>query len=800
MFELLKLIKEYPGVKGGQPLVALSVDYLSLPNTGMVFVVGKSGSGKSTLLHLLGGLDKPSKGDLMIGGKNSRELSEKDLDSYRNSCVGFVFQDFGLISEFTVGQNIGFALELQGRKSDKELISRVLDSLGLSGFADRHIDTLSGGQKQRVAIARALIKNPSVILADEPTGALDDESGNGVLSILKELSEEKLVVVVSHDLEAAKKYADRIIELKDGRVAKDTLVGKSDSIDKERVGIKLYRSRVPFHRGFKIGISAAIHKPLKLFACSMLVAFALSFFGLVTTMTFFDDARARTGVATTMHCESDLFEKNAIITAIKSEYDYMSGNSVKTEKTTETIGVMTSEEDITRLNANSTTGLDFAGVYGKDLYSFQYKNSEGFEDPIPTDQLRSFPSFSGFIDCGEQYLARNGMPMLCGTYPVSSNEIALSKYHSDILLSANPALFGDDVKNLIGTELSIDFKNYGLSQDECLFTVSGVVDTGDINRYYLDRYENSNHMLDSRDREMLAEYLRGSFHCLGYVSPSFSSALSSVFHKDFSSIYSHEGVFFGGISLSEIESNLRPAADDSLSFVLPKYSDMEQYSFFSLDGSEISYQDLARNEVYVDGSHYEIEVYSRLKNFLASAFACIHSAAFDHKMLPEADEYFADSENLNFFNRAEALFRNGDLDSFERAMKTTGFASKIALVVDDFAKPSFEREYVKFVLQSMRSLNASGNFNNQDLDLHSEFMTRYGVKVANCGISEEFDLDAFNGCHEYIRSHQSLRLFARKALCYALFFSIDKARYYSDIYDRISLIVEGGKGASISQN
>ena len=802
MFTIRDLIKEYPGGRHNQPIVALNIDYLSLPDSGMVFVVGKSGSGKSTLLHLLGGLDKPTSGDLLVYGENTSSFSESDLDSYRNSCVGFVFQDFGLIDEFTVRQNIAFALELQNGKSDDEQIARILDSLEMPGFGDRRIDTLSGGQKQRIAIARALVKNPSVILADEPTGALDEESGYGVLSILKELSKKKLVVIVSHDVEAAKRYADRIIKLKDGRIVEDTFESEEKETEKRACQpLTLRKSRIPFFKGLKIGLSAAIHKPFKLVTCSMLVAFALSFFGLVTTLTFFDDARARTGVAMTMHCESDLFQKNAIIEATNSEYDYRSGQTIKSEKTTETVGVMSSDQDVAKLNVSSKAGLDFAGVFGKGLYSFQYKNGSNLEDPLVFDQLHSFLSFSGFIDCGETYLVRNGMPMLFGTYPTASNEIAISKYHGEILAMSNPELFDGDIENVLGTKLSIDFKNYDLSSDKSFFTITGIVDTGDINDYYLARYEKGNHVLDSKDTEMLAEYLRGSFHCLGYVSSAFYPALHYVFDEVFSSsLYSHQGAYFGGISLKENESSVRPSTDSSLGFVLPKFTDMEQYSFYTPDGEALSYKEPAFNEVFVDGSYYEEKTYRKLKDFLLSAFTCIRDASFEYKMLPEADDYFANAENLAFFDHALSLFENGDLDSFRLAMKTDQFENDVKQVIDSFAKLSFERMYVKYVLASMNSLNENGNFGIEDLSLDSEFMSLYGLKVDNCGISERFDSEAFDGCYQYIRSQPSLRLFARKALCYDYFLSLDKSRTYWDAYERISLMVLEGNGGAVSQD
>lgn len=194
---------------------------IKFPERGLVFILGKSGSGKSTLLNVLGGLDQVDKGEIIIKGKSSKDFSQSDFDSYRNTYLGFVFQEYNILNEFSVGENIALALQLQGKKASKEEITKILDEVDLKGFADRKPNELSGGQKQRIAIARALIKNPPIILADEPTGALDSRTGIQIFDTLKSLSQHKLVIVVSHDREFAEQYGDRVIELKDGKIISD---------------------------------------------------------------------------------------------------------------------------------------------------------------------------------------------------------------------------------------------------------------------------------------------------------------------------------------------------------------------------------------------------------------------------------------------------------------------------------------------------------------------------------------------------------------------------------------------------
>lgn len=226
MLEIRHLTKIYK-TKGGSDTKALDDVSIRFEEKGLVFLLGKSGSGKSTLLNVAGGLDEPTSGEVIVMGKSSRDFSGSDFDSYRNTYVGFVFQEYNVLNEFNVEDNVALALELQGKRKDKEKISALLREVDLEPYAKRKPNTLSGGQKQRIAIARALIKDPQIIMADEPTGALDSATGKQVFDTLKKLSETRLVLVVSHDREFAEIYGDRIVELKDGKIISDVTKVKS---------------------------------------------------------------------------------------------------------------------------------------------------------------------------------------------------------------------------------------------------------------------------------------------------------------------------------------------------------------------------------------------------------------------------------------------------------------------------------------------------------------------------------------------------------------------------------------------
>ncbi len=223
MLEVRNLVKTYKLTEKSKTkeVVALNNVSITFPETGLIFLLGKSGSGKSTLLNAIGGLDTFDKGEIIIKGRSSKSFSQSDFDSYRNTFIGFIFQEYNVLEEFTVAKNLALAIELQGKEATKEKVNELLEMVEMKEFAKRKPNQLSGGQKQRVAIARALIKNPEIIMADEPTGALDSKTGKQVMDTLKQLSKTKLVIIVSHDREFAEIYGDRIIELKDGEILQD---------------------------------------------------------------------------------------------------------------------------------------------------------------------------------------------------------------------------------------------------------------------------------------------------------------------------------------------------------------------------------------------------------------------------------------------------------------------------------------------------------------------------------------------------------------------------------------------------
>lgn len=551
MLETKDLCKTYKPKKG---VPVMAVDHISLrfPEKGMVFLLGKSGSGKSTMLNLLGGLDQYDDGEIIIKGISSKDFTQQRFDSYRNTYVGFIFQEYNVLEEFTVGANIALALELQGKTATDAELNNILKTVDLEGFGDRKPNELSGGQKQRVAIARALVKNPQIIMADEPTGALDSNTGRQVLDTLKKLSADKLVIIVSHDREYAEQYADRIIELADGKVIRDveaqhdstnaaekTLIFRSSSIeipadyhlteeDRQQINayldqlrsgasmmlpsqaqrfcdtdtdsipvqdgsdFSLIQSKLPMKSAFKIGCSSLKHKRFRLVMTILLSVVAFTLFALVDTFGSYDHIRA---------CTDSL---------IDSEVNYVSVNkSVKQGEGTldewwSTYGYRISEAEIEQFRQD--TGVPVTGLFlcrGADYsfdaqYDMNYEFSQG-------DYSTHFSHFCGFAEITQESLDQMNYKLIAGKLPDGKkDEIAVSTALCDTFVKAGyraPAQKNaKSVSKLQKVTSPLEMVGKVIRIMDTDYTISGVIDTNfDMSRY--DR------LLEASEQESAADGL-----------------------------------------------------------------------------------------------------------------------------------------------------------------------------------------------------------------------------------------------------------------------------------------------------
>ncbi|MBR1704089.1 MAG: ABC transporter ATP-binding protein, partial [Clostridia bacterium] len=268
MLEVRGISKKY--VTGELEQIALDHVSLTFRDNEFVAILGPSGSGKTTLLNIIGGLDRYDSGDLVIDGVSTKEYKDNDWDSYRNHTIGFVFQNYNLITHQSVLSNVELALTISDVPASERraLAQEALEKVGLGDQGHKKPNQLSGGQMQRVAIARALVNDPDIILADEPTGALDTKTSVQIMDLLQEVASDRLVIMVTHNPELADEYANRIINLRDGQIISDTRpveVGEGETVQKKTPKTKL---------GFLTALSLSINNLLTKKGRTFLTAFA----------------------------------------------------------------------------------------------------------------------------------------------------------------------------------------------------------------------------------------------------------------------------------------------------------------------------------------------------------------------------------------------------------------------------------------------------------------------------------------------------------------------------------------------
>lgn len=556
MLELQNVRKVYK--TKSKDVVALDDINLYFEETGMVFITGKSGSGKTTMLNVIGGLDSFDSGKLIVKGKGFETFNQRDFDNYRNSFVGFVFQEYNLLDEMTVEKNISLAMELQGQKKDLEAINELLCRVDLEGLNGRYPSELSGGQKQRVAIARALVKKPQIILTDEPTGALDTQSGLQVMDLLKELSAERLVIIVSHNLELAHDYADRVIQMIDGRVERDyqilrdvdsdevNIVENADKVyvrrgaklsDDEKtllsngiaeskdvivvdrrtyveqptkilkknydaVGCKFVKGRLGFSNNLKLGFSNLKIKPFRLVVTILLCAIAFSVFGLFDTMAIYDQGRL---TANTL--------KNSNVPSV------VLSASVRGENDDVSINVSQKLID----DVNSGTGMNFKGIFklGSMIKPTEIGKLSYISKYYATAKLE------GVIEFDEAEMTTHNLRLLHGKMPTEYDEIAISEYYAWCIINwgyasqthpfvINSANYADTTPE----SLIVDNNPITLTINKKHYKVVGIVNAGDIDEKYdsvLADYASTSSTLTTE----FSNYISNSLQMYAYVKAGF---------------------------------------------------------------------------------------------------------------------------------------------------------------------------------------------------------------------------------------------------------------------------------------
>lgn len=431
MLEIKKVSKQYK--TGDLVQNALSSVSLEFRSNEFVAVLGPSGSGKTTLLNIIGGLDRYDSGDLVINGVSTKQYTSRDWDTYRNHTVGFVFQSYNLIPHQSVLSNVELALTLSGvsKQERRRRACEALEQVGLKGQEHKRPNQMSGGQMQRVAIARALVNNPDILLADEPTGALDSETGTQVMELLKKVAKDRLVIMVTHNAELAEQYATRIVKLHDGQISSDTNPVSNDertlTKEKERGAGSTFdkkqkkkRTSMSFFTALSLSLNNLSTKKGRTFLTSFAGSIGIIGIALILALS--------TGIQNYVNAIQKDTLTSYPITVEREPNDFMSMLTAANEKTDdETLknrdadSVYSDPRLYKMLNATVSDGDEV-----NDLASFKkYIDSELDASTAKTD-LREYVSS-----------VRYGYGLTVNAYVIGTD----GKYHSTDMTSA---LFADD--------------------------------------------------------------------------------------------------------------------------------------------------------------------------------------------------------------------------------------------------------------------------------------------------------------------------------------------------------------------
>lgn len=444
MLEIKKICKEY---KTGE-LVQKALDEVSLclRDSEFVSILGSSGSGKTTLLNIIGGLDRYDSGDMLINGVSTKEYSDRDWDAYRNHSIGFVFQSYNLIPHQNILANVELALTISGlsKAERKKKAKEALGKVGLGDQLHKRPNQLSGGQMQRVAIARALVNDPAILLADEPTGALDTETSIQIMELLEEVANDRLVVMVTHNTELAQNYSTRIVSLKDGRVVDDTDSFKEEHLKAAAPG-KTERKKA--HMSFGTALSLSFNNLKTKKKRTLLTSFAGSI-GII-------------GIALILSLSNGV---NTYISTLQR--DTMTSypltiSATETAKKGNKLSRMTSVisgYSQTGEGSDGTSDIDDATLY------VDYSEIQSSSSDIVTARQNDLASFKKYLDDPDseiqQYIGSNGIvysyDISFGVYSYDadgelvSSDADVSELSDAVVMSSAPAS-GQDVSSYLGT-------------------------------------------------------------------------------------------------------------------------------------------------------------------------------------------------------------------------------------------------------------------------------------------------------------------------------------------------------------
>lgn len=481
MLSVKNIYKSY-GTKDNKYPVLKDIN-LNFRQNEFVAILGPSGSGKTTLLNILGGLDRYDSGDLIINGKSTKQFKERDWDSYRNKSIGFVFQSYNLISHISILSNVEMGLTLGNinRSEARKKAVAALEKVGLKEHIHKKPNQLSGGQMQRVAIARALVNNPDIILADEPTGALDSKTSTQIMDLIKEIAKDKLVIMVTHNDTLADIYASRIIKLSDGKIVSDSNPYEAKKENKE---YNLKRTKMSFITALGLSLNNIKTKKGRTLLTSFAASIGIIGISLVLALSngfqkqidnFEKDTLSNMPILI-LKDGIDMSEAVSTITVNgNDDTEYPDDKIVRKEKDVETVSHSNKLDDnylsyLNNIDSSYLSGMSYSRYTrmnllvknGEDVVPFDYNLS-----PLPENK-------NGEIDS----LMKDNYDLMAGSYATSSNELMLivdsynrisSKLYELLGLSDDTSfdsLIGKEIKLINNDDYYTEFNNIYISNTD----------------------------------------------------------------------------------------------------------------------------------------------------------------------------------------------------------------------------------------------------------------------------------------------------------------------------------------------
>lgn len=493
MLKLRNLSKSY-NINRKQKINVLTDINLTLSNKGLVLLVGKTGCGKSTLVNLIGGLEKPDKGDIIFNKKNISKFKTDDMDYYRNQNIGFVFQENSFINELTVLENIALAIKIQKREVKVDEILNILEELEIDEYANEYPSRLSGGEQQRVSIARALVKNPQIIIADEPTSALDDKTSMEIIKILKNLSKKHLVILISHNENLTKDYADQVIRMENGQIISNIVINKMNSYAVEDVSKKKVQT-LPKDFLFKIAYSNYKSKISVSFIILFVLTLTFALLGSISSLVNFDYNRTVS--------KSILEDYNEIGISYKN---FHRGKFFLKDEIPQEIN-------------------DFGGIAGfRNLSWGFFPNGNGFS---PSRSITP----PATVELTDDFIKNFNIKLMAGNFPKNDNEICIPYFICNFfgIARKNSALINNP-ESCIGQEIKL--KEVVPGRKDCYrkFTICGIIDTK-IDYSFFNNFNTLEEVMDFLQNQEFDGNNEEFYKKYNMYQRSYSSFLSNTIHS-----------------------------------------------------------------------------------------------------------------------------------------------------------------------------------------------------------------------------------------------------------------------------